>query len=130
LAIVAPLVPTTTVSTSPSASPASSSWARKIDVSSSDARPTRLPARSANDWISLSSGTTVPAVLLCCGLKTTTISPPFERAITISSTSESAMSASPFSRNAVEGISSAAGASSASTFSSAKKPSSSATSGG
>jgi hypothetical protein len=99
-------------------------------VSSSEASPTVAPARSPNVWISLSSGTTVPAVLECCGLNTTTISLPCARAITISSTSESAMSASPFSRNAVDGISSAAGASSALTFSCSKKPSSSATSGG
>jgi hypothetical protein len=80
--------------------------------------------------MSLSSGTTIPAVFVCCGLKIAMCSPPFERARMISSTSANETSASPLSRNAVAEISSAAGASLGLTPSSSKNPSSSATSVG
>jgi hypothetical protein len=80
--------------------------------------------------MSLSSGTTIPAVFVCCGLKIAWCSPPCERARMISSTSANETSASPLSRNAVAEISSAAGARSGLTPSSSKKPSSSATSAG
>ena len=76
-------------------------------VLSSDSSPTFGPATPEMSWMSLSSGTTIPAVLVCCGLKIAVCSPPFERARMISSTSANATSASPLSRNAVAEISSA-----------------------
>ena len=128
-AIVAPAVPTVIVSTSPSFIPAAMSCIFSDALSSSEARPTVLPASSSKLWIALSSGTTVPAVFACCGLNTACSVPPSAVEMMSSSMSAIAMSASPFSRNAVLGISSDAGASSALTFSCSKNPSVSATIG-
>ena len=72
----------------------------------------------------LSSGTTVPAVLLCCGLKGTCWVPPWEWEIDEPSMSAMAMSTSPFSTRAVLGISSPAVTNLASTPSCSKNPSS------